>query len=539
MLAIILLILGIFFRGYDLGDRPYWVDEVATSMRVAGYTKQQVMEQLADGHVRPIADLQRYQQLDPSKDWSDTWAALVRSPEHAPLYFLLARLWSQIFGSSVVAMRSLSVWLSLLALPGIAALSRELFVVNTEKERSGNGSPIEWLAVSLLSISPFFVAYAQEARPYSLWIVLLLGMHWTLLRAMRQNDRLHWLAYGVSVTLGLYTSLLSGLVLLGQSLYVAALQRWRLTRILRHYSLTLGMAIGAFMPWVVIVVQQWATLQDNTTWTRGSLGLGPMLAIWLYNIAVLYFDVPIVTAPLWIGLLQILVALTIASLIGVAVYYLWRKTAQWQWLFVVSLIATTPACLIAVDVVSGSQISTAARYLLPSHLGIQLAMACVLAHKLAMASAKRRFVWRWILAFVIAISCISCLFQLYQSPKYQKSRNLHNQPIAAILNQAHRPTLIAESSQTLDVISLSYELQPAVQVQILSPFDSLPNLNRCNLFIFNPSESLQDKIQATPEVRLEAQYQPKRLVPKEIALSLWSVKSLAGTTDTNHECSID
>jgi hypothetical protein len=274
----------------------------------------------------------------------------------------------------------------------------------------------------------------------------------------------------------------------------------------------------------VVVVQQWTALQDNTTWTRASLGFAPMLAIWLYNISIVYFDVPVVISPLWIGILEILIALAIVGLMAVAIHCLCRKAAQWQWLFLVSLIATTPACLIAADLLFSSQVSTAARYLLPFHLGMQVMMANLFANKLSMVHAKRRSVWRWIVSFVITISCISCLFQLYQPPKYQKSRNLHNQPIATILNQADRPILIAEASQTLDVISLSYHLQPTVQLQILSPSGSLPNLKKCHLFVFNPSRSLQDRIQAIPEVTLEAQYQPKRLVPTEISLSLWTIE---------------
>ena len=524
-LALLLLVLGIFFRLCDLGDRPYWVDEVATSIRVAGYTKQQVIEQLADGQLHSIADLQHYQRLNVNQGWGKTLQALVQSPEHAPLYFLLARLWSQCFGSSVVAMRSFSVLLSLIALPVMAALSRALFAPEKPRSLSSwtmNGT-INALSVALLSVSPFFVAYAQEARPYSLWIVVLLVMHWTLLKAVRTDDRLYWIGHSISTALALYTSLLSGLVILGHSGYVAMMQRWRFGCVFQHYILTLTLAIGAFVPWLVIVVQQWDTLQDNTTWTRGALGRAALLAIWLYNLAVLYFDVPVVLSPLWIGFIEVLTALAIVSFIGGAIYWLCRKTARWQWLLVMSLIVTTPACLIATDLLTGSQISTAARYWLPAHVGIQLAMIYLFTDRLSLKTTKSR--WHGLLIVIIAISCISCGFQLYQSPKYQKSRNLHNQPIATILNQADRPLLIAESSQTLDVISLSYDLQPAVQFQILANSGALPSFKQCNVFVFNPSRSLLEEIQANSEVTLTVQYQPTRLVPTEMALSLWSIQS--------------
>jgi uncharacterized membrane protein len=517
--AMLLLVgLGLCFRTAELAEKVYWVDEVTTSLRVAGYTKAEAIEQLADGQPRSVADLQRYQQLNPSKGWSDTLSALSRSPEHAPLYFLLARLWSHRFGSSIVAIRSLSVLLSLLALPCLYALAQELF-----------GNPaIAQLATGLLAVSPFFVAYAQEARPYSLWLLLLLLNGLLLLRSLRQSTRLTWLGYTLSATLMLYTSLLSALVLLGQAVYVV--WAWRHPVRWRSYALALGGAIGLFSPWLLVILHQWSRLQANTTWTQSSLGLLPMLPIWLYNISVLYFDVPIVTSPLWVGLLEVGTAIAVVSLMVYAINFLRRRTPRECWLFVVSLIATMPVCLIAADLLRGSQISTAARYLLPSHLGIQLAMAHLFAIKLTTPSVHRRNRWRWIVGLVITISCLSCLFQLHQPPKYQKSRNLHNQPIAAVLNQSTSAMLLAEASETLDVISLSYSLNPAVQVQILSDAASLPALPNCELFVLNPSPALQASLQTVPTIRFTPRYQPQRLVPTERVLSLWQVTPIDRTT---------
>ncbi|NJL56950.1 hypothetical protein HC928_18705 [bacterium] len=79
------------------------------------------------------------------------------------------------WGSAVVAVRSLSVLLSAIALGLMAQLSYQLY-------RSAATSAI---AVVLFSLSPFFVAYAQEARPYSLWSVTLLWSGLALLQAMQ------------------------------------------------------------------------------------------------------------------------------------------------------------------------------------------------------------------------------------------------------------------------------------------------------------------------------------------------------------------
>ena len=97
------------FRVAHLDQKVFWVDEVATVIRAAGYTKTEVIAQLATGKLHTPTDLLAYQQITPERTLADTLSALVQSPEHAPLYFLLTRFWMQLFGSSMVAVRSFSV----------------------------------------------------------------------------------------------------------------------------------------------------------------------------------------------------------------------------------------------------------------------------------------------------------------------------------------------------------------------------------------------------------------------------------------------
>ena len=188
ILVIVLVLLGIFFSFANFDSKIYWVDEVATSLRISSYTKQEVIQKISDSGVIDTENLQKYQRLGPEKDLTDTLNALRKSPEHAPLYFLLLRFWVQLFGSSVAVTRSLSIIFSLLALPCMYWLCWELFK-----------SPlVGWVALALLTVSPFYVAYAQEARPYSLWTIPILISSVALLRAMRLNNNLTWVFYTIT-----------------------------------------------------------------------------------------------------------------------------------------------------------------------------------------------------------------------------------------------------------------------------------------------------------------------------------------------------
>ncbi len=516
-LFIIIIILGIFFRITNIGSKVYWVDEVATSIRVSGYTKQEVTQNISNLDVISIKDLQKYQKLNERKDLNDTLKALIKSPEHSPLYFLLTRFWVQLFGSSVVTTRSLSVVFSLLALPCFYWLCRELFKLPL----------VSWIAVALFAVSPFYVAYAQEARPYSLWIVTILSSNIALLRAIRFNNRRSWLFYTITLIIRFYTSLFSIFVATGQSIYVIVLENFYFTKILKKWLLALSLAIIGFVPWLLVIFDNWQKFQDNTSWMRVPISLPVKIAIWIYSSAIVFVESPIYKAFDAIIVTRIIVDLSLIFLIICAFYFLWRKAPRAVKLFILTSTIIPTSLFILIDVVFDLTTSTAPRYTVPCQLGILLTLAYFLANKLAVnyKSNTKQIIWRIVLTTLISVEILSCVFILNTSPKYQKTRNISNIPIAAILNQAKSPILITETKEILDIISLSYILEPRIKIQLLSKANLSQLVDSCkNVFLFNPSASWQNKVNR--KFKLEQVYQPKLLTSDEIALTLWMIEGL-------------
>ena len=137
-LIVVVLVLGIFFRFANLGQKVYSLDESYTSLRLSGYTESELIEQVADGKVRNIKYLQKYQRINSEKTVVDTVKGLaLEEPQIAPLYFIATRFWVQLFGDSVAVTRSMSAVFSLLALPCMYWLCLELF----------ESSLTAWLAV--------------------------------------------------------------------------------------------------------------------------------------------------------------------------------------------------------------------------------------------------------------------------------------------------------------------------------------------------------------------------------------------------------
>ncbi|MFM7425398.1 MAG: hypothetical protein ACKO7W_10475 [Elainella sp.] len=557
----VLLLLGLLFRLSYLDQKIFWVDEVATVVRAVGYTKAEIVAQLADGQIHTAADLLAYQRLTPDRSLLDSLTALSRSPEHAPLYFGLTRFWMVAFGSSIGAIRSLSVLASLLALPALGWLCRELF----GHSRPTAAGRIGGIAVALLAVSPYFVAYAQEARPYSLWLLTLLLCWAALLRALRLNSIPSWGLYVVTLSLSLYTSLLTLLLLLGQVGYVgmiglklanqqaktrAKTQAKARTQLLTRFAIAVATATVLFLPWIWVLLHQQQALADNTTWMRTAIHPLALLAVWLYSLAIVWFDVPVVPTG-GMALAQGVLAALVLAVVGYAGYALSRSDRSVGQLNAAAALAAlslpVPLLLLLLDLGFRGQSSATSRYLIPTQMAALIAVACLCypalftnKHKATGSPSPpiRPRTAQVVLSGLLALSLVSNGVNLTRSPDYQKTRNQANPAIAARINQINRAQaglvpLLAEPAQTMDLLSLSHLLDPTVPVRIapadrlldLPPAVSLTpaRLPTCpTALLFNPSPAL---LAAANQRDLQPQqlYRPALLTAADVHLTLWQI----------------
>ena len=134
-LIVTILVIGIFFRFVNLDRKVYWIDEVMNSIHSAGYSKQDFDEQVKTWKDQDltIEDLHKYQYPNSETNSLDVIRALAdREPQSPPVYYLLSRWWTQLFGSSVTVQRSLSAFISLFAFPSMYWLSKK-FIKESSK----------------------------------------------------------------------------------------------------------------------------------------------------------------------------------------------------------------------------------------------------------------------------------------------------------------------------------------------------------------------------------------------------------------------
>src|SRR5262249_38151054 len=154
-----------------LSEPLYWYDEAITSLRVAGHTEQEVAAFATAHPVMNLGDLQPFLNVDSSTSTGDTVRSLSsEDAQHTPAFYVLARWWSRLCGSSLDGARAFSALNSLLAMAALYWVCLELFI------RTGafQSRIVCWLALVAFAFSPYQIAYAREFREYSMWALTTL-----------------------------------------------------------------------------------------------------------------------------------------------------------------------------------------------------------------------------------------------------------------------------------------------------------------------------------------------------------------------------
>lgn len=457
IVAVAVILAGIYFRFSGLDRKLYSYDEATTSIRTAGYSLDDYYRSAFEGRIVRNSAFLTYQHVSDAKGTADAVRSLaLEDPQHPPLYYLLERGWTSTFGNSVASRRVVSAIAGTLLLGAAAWLCFELF----------GSAEAGLVAAALLAVSPFFSIYSQQAREYTVWGLCIAVSSALLMRAMRHGDATAWAWYAVSAAAGLYSDLIFAYVLAGHAVYVVGItaheRSWR--RALA-YALASAAAVGAFAPWLVAVYRGRDLLTNNDY-----LGVplpAKMFALkWAFNIGAVFFDLDYEKVMLGILLLPIF------ALVAYAFSVLIRTTPLRVWLLVVTLAATTAVAFLLSDLMRHESRSTVARYLVPAWLAIELAVAYLFARWLTPPRHfSRRLPAALALGAVLACGLASAAVDARSETSWAEGKSIAGLgPISRIINAAAQPTLVyIADPQRFDFASLalSNELAPGVGVQQL------------------------------------------------------------------------
>ncbi len=505
---IISLVVGIFFRFANLDHKLYWHDEVYTSLRAAGFASKEIGREIFQNQILPPQDLQKFQRPKPGSTVADTINSLaIEDPQHPPFYFAIARVWMQVFGSSITASRSLAVLISLLSLPLMYALGLELFA----------SSLAALLATALLALSPFDILFAQIARQYSLLTCTIIASSFFLLRALRLQTWQNWGLYALSTAIGLYTHVFLGLNVIAQAAYVLLLQlideksnragekardgrqaNSELTQPSKFklqnpkFFLSIAAALVLYSPWLVVLITNYRRAMAVTSWSGGPLDILLLLKFWMLSFTCLFFDLDFGVDNVWTYLLRF----PIFMLIVTAIYSVCRRTSRTTWLFIVTSILVPFLILALPDLLLGGRRSSVTRYLISCFPGIQLAVGYFLATKIP----QGKQIWRGALALLLTGSIVSCTVSAFSDTWWSNIPSYFNAEVARRINANPSPLLLVDEgndgTNLGDLISLSYSLHNNVRLLLLNLSPDLKLLpDGADAFVFRPSGALHKALQ--------------------------------------------
>ena len=442
-------------RLIGLEHLPVWHDEAFTLTRVFGYAQEEVQQALFSERIMTPADVLRFQQPNPANGWVATLRALTQHPEHAPLYYLLGRAATALPLDPVTALRGTSALFGLL-LPGAAFwLMRELF---------GRG-PVPWVAAALVAFSPLHLLYAQEARQYALWTLLVLAASAALQRAVRDDRRADWWLYAGLVVVGLYAHLLFLLLLPVHAAYgwlVRAHATGNLLRPrglpLRQWLTALGLALLLFLPWLVVLVLHFDRAVHFTSWMERPVGTDRVFVAWGQHLLHSFVDLsPREPSMRWLLLLLPL---------GWAVlHYLRRAPRPALWLLPL-IAAAYIGIVLGPDLLLGGSRSLHARYALPALLALQLMVAWSIGDGIAHAGAIGRPVAAASLVLLMLLGGLSLWRIAHTESWWSKNFSADNIDIARLANASVRPLIAASPSgvATGEMLSVAYYLDDRVRL---------------------------------------------------------------------------
>ena len=205
--------------------------------------------------------------------------AALRQDGSPPLYYFLLHFWMRAFGTSDVAVRSLSGVFGVAALPlmWLAARRTGARAAGFPGSRS-HGHAVAWAATLVLAVSPFAVRYSTEARMYTMVVALVLCGHLALGSALERPTLARLAALAVVSGL-LMLSHYWTLYLLAAVLLVLAWRCWHPTPVVSRpaavqAACAVVMGSALFAPWVPSFRYQ--LLHTGTPWAKpaylGNLG---------------------------------------------------------------------------------------------------------------------------------------------------------------------------------------------------------------------------------------------------------------------------
>ena len=196
----------------------------------------------------------RWSGIDAQSMWADegytSWLTkyslsailtVLPTDDHPPLYYFLLHLWRDVFGNSVVGMRSLSVVSSTLCLPVMYFLARRIF----------QSRVCGLIALAFASISYFPIWYAKEVRCYAFLELVSCVCVYCMVLALEEPTVLRFVLVSLSIATVLYTHTMTLFYTPGFVIFwMCYPSKLDLRERIKRAALVAGIVVLLYAPWI-------------------------------------------------------------------------------------------------------------------------------------------------------------------------------------------------------------------------------------------------------------------------------------------------
>ncbi|MBI4363368.1 MAG: glycosyltransferase family 39 protein, partial [Candidatus Doudnabacteria bacterium] len=240
---------------------------------------------------------------------------------HPPLYYIILRLYAYVFGDGLFSLRLLSIIFGLLTIYAGYLLVKKIW----------NNENWALLSALALALNPFQIQYSLEARMYTMGTFLALISCYLLVKALKTNQKKHWILYAVAVAAAVYTHYYLVFTVAAQGLYVVYLmikERKLKWPAISAYALS----VVLYLPWLKTFLVQLTRVQE---------------AYWIP--AMDRWSIP---GTVWkmvfggAGEARGILILTTLIALAVIVYFLKSTNINEKWLIVLSLVVPFAAAVL-------------------------------------------------------------------------------------------------------------------------------------------------------------------------------------------------
>ncbi|MEM7727007.1 MAG: glycosyltransferase family 39 protein, partial [Cyanobacteria bacterium P01_A01_bin.45] len=311
------IIIGAFLRFWHLDLKPLWMDEVITAIFSNGKSYQDLPLEV----VLPLENWSNFFTFQPNISCSQIAENIANQSTHPPLFFCGMHSWLSWLNSGlnfgldfggenwIFQLRSLAAFCGVLGILAIYITNRITF-----------GAPAGMIAAGLISVSPFSVYLSQEARHYTLPMLMITLSTICLMQIQAdivKREKLNlvsWLGWIFANSISLWIHYFCILAFVAQILTLISLIYWQKIRRNRQVKIRLifwqrfwlafilsSITIFlSFLPWLSTLINHFTSSEKE--WLHSPSIISPIyqtLAAWL----IIFVTFPVEQQPLTIAII--------------------------------------------------------------------------------------------------------------------------------------------------------------------------------------------------------------------------------------------